>query len=66
VIAFIVSVVGVLLVIEGIPYFAFPKKAKFWASMLQEIPDRTLRVMGLAAMATGLALLYAVRAFLRQ
>ncbi|MEE8575320.1 MAG: DUF2065 domain-containing protein [Thermodesulfobacteriota bacterium] len=58
---FLLSVVGVLLVLEGLPYFAFPRKTKEWAMMLGEIPDRSLRIMGLVAMVFGLLLIYAAR-----
>lgn len=58
---FIMSVMGVVLIIEGIPYFAFPARAKKWAMMLQTIPDRTLRLLGVVSMLTGLLLLYIVR-----
>jgi hypothetical protein len=44
--------------VEGLPYFAFPSKMKKWMSMLQEIPDSSLRVMGFAAMAIGLMIAY--------
>lgn len=61
--SFIITVVGALLIIEGIPYFVFPKKVKDWAALLEEIPDRSLRVLGIVSMASGLALLYFVRFF---
>ncbi len=56
----LLTVLGVLLVIEGLPYFAFPGKTKQWALQIQEIPERNLRVMGLVSMAAGLLLLYVV------
>ena len=59
--AFILSVMGVVLIIEGVPYFAFPARVKQWAMMLQTIPDRTLRLLGVASMLTGLLLLSIVR-----
>jgi uncharacterized protein YjeT (DUF2065 family) len=58
---FIFSVLGVVLILEGIPYFAFPRKVKGWAVLLQEIPDRSLRIMGLISMAAGLLLIYMMR-----
>jgi hypothetical protein len=59
----ILTILGVLLVIEGLPYFAFPRKTKQWALQIQEIPERNLRVMGLVSMAAGLLLLYVVSFF---
>ena len=49
---------GVVLVIEGLPYFAFPEKIKIFLSKLQDIPDTTLRILGLLSMITGLILVY--------
>ncbi len=59
--SFILIVLGALLVVEGIPYFAFPKKVKEWALLLQEIPDKNLRGIGLITMASGLLILYLVK-----
>jgi len=56
--AYFLSVLGLVLVIEGLPYFAFPRKVKEWALILQEIPDGQLRIMGFIAMATGVILAY--------
>ena len=58
--SFILSVLGVVLVIEGVPYLAFPKKVKEWALAIQEVPDTSLRLLGLIIMAAGLILAYAV------
>ncbi len=59
----ILIILGAFFILEGIPYFAFPKKAKEWASSVQDIPDKTLRIIGIISMATGLAFLYANRYF---
>ncbi len=58
---FILTVLGVVLIIEGLPYFAFPGRIKEWALALQEVSDGGLRAMGFVAMATGLLILYIVR-----
>ncbi|MEE9543129.1 MAG: DUF2065 domain-containing protein [Thermodesulfobacteriota bacterium] len=60
---FLLSILGLLLIVEGIPYFAFPVKTKDWARTLQDIPQRSLRIMGFIAMLFGLLLLYAARLF---
>ena len=62
--AFLLTVLAVVLVIEGIPYFAAPSKVKEWAMTLQEIPERTLRVMGFISMAAGLVALYVIKHYL--
>ena len=59
--AYFLSVLGLVLVIEGLPYFAFPARVKEWALTLQEIPERPLRVMGLVSMLAGLLLVYISR-----
>jgi uncharacterized protein YjeT (DUF2065 family) len=51
-------VIGLILMIEGLPYAAFPHRVKDWLRMLQEIPETTLRRVGLAAMALGLILVW--------
>ena len=52
---------GLVLVLEGLPYFAFPDKMKLWMKKIQETPDSQLRVMGFVAMCAGLALAYVFR-----
>jgi len=55
---FILSVLGVVLIIEGLPYFAFPLKVKTWSLSIREVPDKSLRFIGFLAMMTGLLLVY--------
>ncbi len=57
----ILTILGALLVLEGIPYFAFPGRARQWAMMVQEVPEKTLRIMGFIAMLSGLVILFVVR-----
>jgi len=57
----LLCLLGLLLVVEGIPYFAFPDKMKKWMARIQETPDSQLRIMGFAAMCTGLVLAYLFR-----
>lgn len=54
----LLCLIGLVLIVEGIPYFAFPGKMKKWMSTLQEIPDSNLRAMGFVAMALGLLIAY--------
>lgn len=62
--AFILSVLGVVLVIEGVPYFAFPAKIRQWGQSLADIPDKSLRIMGFVSMAAGLVILFIVKSYL--
>jgi uncharacterized protein len=55
---YFLSVMGMVLVVEGLPYFAFPDKIKSYLHKLIGIPDTTLRIMGAVAMAVGLLLVY--------
>jgi len=49
---------GLVLIVEGTPYFAFPGRMKKWMSAIQEIPDVYLRTMGIVAMGLGLLMAY--------
>lgn len=60
---FILTVLGAVLIIEGIPYFAFPAKVKQWAETMHEVTDGSLRLLGALTMAVGLILLFALRMF---
>lgn len=52
----LITLIGLVLIIEGIPYVASPEAMQAWLRQLAEThPDR-LRLMGLAAMAAGLLL----------
>jgi uncharacterized protein YjeT (DUF2065 family) len=55
---YFLCVLGMVFIIEGIPYFAFPDKVKSYIMKLQEMPDSVLRVLGLSAIITGLILIY--------
>lgn len=57
----VLIILGALLVVEGIPYSAFPKKVKEWSLLMQQIPERSLRIMGVITVLSGLLLLYMVR-----
>ena len=48
---------GMVLVVEGLPYFASPAAMKRWLARLLDVPDERLRWLGLALMAAGMALL---------
>jgi len=47
-----------VLVVEGLPYFAFPARMKEWLARIGATPDGHLRKLGLALMAAGLWLVY--------
>jgi uncharacterized protein YjeT (DUF2065 family) len=47
-----------VMIIEGLPYFAAPSKIKIWVQKLAELPDSTLRLIGFLLMLGGLVLVY--------
>jgi uncharacterized protein len=55
---FFLCVLGMVFIIEGLPYFAFPEKIKAYLLKVAEMPETTLRVMGFTAIAAGLLLVY--------
>ncbi len=55
---YFLCVLGMVFIIEGLPYFAFPEKVKSYIMKLQEMPDYVLRILGLSAIITGLILIY--------
>jgi hypothetical protein len=46
------------MIVEGLPYFAFPEKMKSWVQKLLAMPGGTLRKFGLVMMVVGLFLVY--------
>jgi uncharacterized protein YjeT (DUF2065 family) len=55
---FFLCVIGMVMIIEGLPYFAFPEKMKFWIKKIAVTPVGSLRRFGLVLMVLGLALVY--------
>ena len=55
---FFLCVIGMVLVIEGLPYFAFPEKIKSYLLRVLDTPENTLRMIGLVSVIAGLALVY--------
>ena len=49
-----------VLVIEGIVPFLYPRRWREMAMMLAEIDDRTMRIAGLTSMLLGTGLLYLI------
>lgn len=53
-----VTLIGLILVIEGIPYALSPEGMQKWLREVATMPPGLLRAIGLAAMALGLLLCY--------
>ena len=54
----LVIVLGVVLIVEGIPWFLSPHGTKRMLNELFQMEDRTLRLVGLGLMLAGLLLVY--------
>lgn len=55
---FFLCVIGMVMVVEGLPYFAFPEKMKFVIQKVIEMPDKALQKFGFVLMLVGLCLVY--------
>lgn len=55
---YFICVIGMVLVIEGLPYMTYPEWTKACLRKLMEISNASLRVMGLLAVSIGLLLVY--------
>jgi uncharacterized protein len=58
---FFLCVLGMVMVIEGLPYFGFPDKMKVFMEFVQEQDDSMLRLMGALVMLMGLLILFLAR-----
>ncbi|MCP4672851.1 MAG: DUF2065 domain-containing protein [Desulfobacula sp.] len=55
---FFFSVIGMVMIIEGLPYFAFPAKMKEVVLTLINLEDAQLRKFGFVLMLAGLCIVY--------
>jgi len=53
--------VGLILILEGMPYVAAPEAMRDWLKKLSEMPAATLRKVGAVAMAAGLMICWIVQ-----
>jgi len=56
--SYFMSVVGVVLIFEGIPWFLSPARTKKLLAQIHALSDDMLRIMGLLAMLAGLTLVW--------
>jgi uncharacterized protein YjeT (DUF2065 family) len=54
----LLCLLGLVLIVEGLPYFAFPERMKQWMRKVQQTPAAYLRATGGLAMGVGLLLTY--------
>ncbi len=55
---FFLCVIGMVMIVEGLPYFAFPSKMKGMVLMIVGIDNEKLRNFGFFLMLTGLFIVY--------
>ena len=55
---YFLCVMGMVMIIEGLPYFAFPEKMKGWIRKVLEMPAESMRRLGLVLMIGGLLMVY--------
>lgn len=55
---FMVTVLGVMMVFEGIPWFLSPPRVRAMLVRMQQLSDSALRRIGFILMAFGLLLVY--------
>lgn len=58
-----ITLIGLILVLEGLPYVAFPEAMRRWLTQLLEMGPDQLRFVGLISMTIGFVILLLVRNF---
>ena len=54
----LITLIGLVLILEGLPYVASPEAMQRWLRQLAEMRPDNVRIMGVLAMATGLLLCF--------
>ena len=55
---FFLCVIGMVMIVEGFPYVAFPNKMKSWVTKVLEMPEGILQRFGFILMIIGFSLVY--------
>ncbi|MBL0731415.1 MAG: DUF2065 domain-containing protein [Desulfosarcina sp.] len=55
---FLLCLIGMVLIIEGLPYFAFPAKMKLWVAKILDMSDGALQRLGFVLIIMGLLSVY--------
>ncbi len=62
---YFITVLGMVLIVEGLPYFTFPEKMKAVMEKIPLFPSRQLRVFGLTLVIIGLLIIYLTKHYFR-
>jgi len=54
----LITLIGLVLVLEGLPYVASPESMQRWLRQILELPPHHLRRVGMVAMTVGFILCY--------
>ena len=54
----LITLIGLVLILEGLPYVASPEAMQRWLKQLAEMRPDTLRIIGVFAMAAGFLLCF--------
>ena len=57
----LILLVGMVLVLEGLPYVAAPEAMRDWLEKLSTLPPAQLRIFGIIAMTAGLLIIFFVQ-----
>ncbi len=63
--AYFLCVLGLALVLEGLPYLAFPEQMKSLLKKIPETPSTAIRIFGTVAIGIGLFIIYIAQNYLR-
>ena len=62
----ILIAIGIVMIIEGLPYFIIPEQVKEITKKIQEIQSSSLRLFGFTLMLAGLIVVYLARRYILQ
>jgi uncharacterized protein YjeT (DUF2065 family) len=54
----LLTLFGLILILEGLPYVTFPRAAQEWLRQISSMQPRLMRLMGLIALTSGFILCY--------
>ncbi len=55
---FLFTLIGLVFILEGLPYLTFPEAMKRWLQQLMEMSPVQLRIVGFFAVGTGLLICF--------
>lgn len=58
---YFLSVLGLVFIVEAVPYMLFPGKVKSFAQYIQKVRNGRLQALGIIAAFTGLLIIYVGR-----